>query len=164
MKEIITLLSCIAPIIEYKKQKQLATIIQALLSMRGRITMLGLSRWSEKGGSYRTIVRFFHSKINWEEVNWRFIKKHLIKKKSVYLIGGDEVVISKDGKHSYGLALFHSSLENRVRKSLAFLNISLISVEDRKAYPLINKQIIRENKEGCVKDKSNKKGKVKKGK
>ena len=132
MKEIITLLSCIAPIIEYKKQKQLAIIIQALLSMRGRITMLGLSRWSEKGGSYRTIVRFFHSKINWEEVNWRFIKKHLIKKKSVYLIGGDEVVISKDGKHSYGLALFYSSLENRVRKSLAFLNISLISVEDRK--------------------------------
>lgn len=100
MKEIITLLNCIAPIIEYKKQKQLAIIIQALLSMRGRITMLGLSRWSEKGGSYRTIVRFFNSKINWEEVNWRFIKKNLIKKKSVYLLGGDEVVISKAGKHS----------------------------------------------------------------
>ena len=164
MKEIITLLNCIAPIIEYKKQKQLAIIIQALLSMRGRITMLGLSRWSEKGGSYRTIVRFFNSKINWEEVNWRFIKKNLIKKKSVYLLGGDEVVISKAGKHSYGLDLFYSSLENRVRKSLAFLNLSLISVEDRKAYPLINKQIIRENKEGCVKDKSSKKNKVKKKK
>ncbi len=157
MKEIITLLNCIAPIIEHKKQKQLAIIIQALLSMRGRITMLGLSRWSEKGGSYRTIGRFFHSEINWEEVNWRFIKKHLIKKKSIYLLGGDEVVISKDGKHSYGLDLFYSSLENRVRKSLAFLNISLISVEDRKAYPMINKQIIRENKEGCIKDKSSKK-------
>ena len=52
MNEIITLLSCIIPIIETKKQKQLQIIIQALLSMRGRITMLGLSRWSEKGGSY----------------------------------------------------------------------------------------------------------------
>jgi hypothetical protein len=61
MKEIITLLSCIAPIIENKTQKQLGIIIQALLSMRGRITMLGLSRWSEKGGSYRTIGRFFHN-------------------------------------------------------------------------------------------------------
>jgi putative transposase len=165
MKEIITLLSCIAPIIENKTQKQLGIIIQALLSMRGRITMLGLSRWSEKGGSYRTIGRFFHSEINWEEVNWRFIKKHLIKKKNIYLLGGDEVVISKDGKHSYGLDLFYSSLENRVKKSLAFLNLSLISVEDRKAYPLINKQIIRENKEGCVKDKSSKvKKKKQKGK
>ena len=132
MKEIITLLNCIIPIIKYKKQQQLAIIIQALLSMRGRITMLGLSRWSEKGGSYRTIVRFFNSKINWEDINWQFIKKHLIRKKSVYLLGGDEVVISKSGKHSYGLDSFYSSLENRVRKSLAFLNISLIDVEARK--------------------------------
>ncbi len=162
MKEIITLLNCIAPIIEAKKQKQLGIIIQALLSMRGRITMLGLSRWSEKGGSYRTIGRFFHSEINWGEINWRFIKKHLIKKKSIYLLGGDEVVISKAGKHSYGLDLFYSSLENRVRKSLAFLNISLISVEDRKAYPMINKQIIKANKEGCVKSKSKKKEEAKK--
>jgi len=63
MKEIITLLNCIIPIIGKTKQNQLKIIIQALLSMRGRITMLGLSRWSEKGGSYRTIERFFNSKI-----------------------------------------------------------------------------------------------------
>ena len=133
----------------------------SLLVMRGRITMKGLSRWSEKGGSYKTIERIFNSQINWEEVNWRFIKKHLIKKKTVYLLGGDEVVISKAGKHSYGLDLYYSSLENRVRKSLAFLNISLISVEDRKAYPMINKQIVKKSKEGCVKDKSPKKSKKK---
>jgi hypothetical protein len=53
--------------------------------MRGRITMLGLSRWSEKGGSYRTITRFFNSTINWETINWIFIQTHLIKKGSVYL-------------------------------------------------------------------------------
>jgi len=164
MQEIITLLNCITPIIGKTKQKQLQIIIQALLSMRGRITMLGLSRWSEKGGSYRTIERFFNSKINWEEINWRFIKRHLRKEKTVYLLGGDEVVISKAGKHSYGLDLFYSSIENRVRKSLAFLNISLISVEDRKAYPMRNKQIVKESKEGCIKDKSSKKSKEKKKK
>ena len=142
----------------------MSIIIEALLSMRGRITMMGLSRWSEKGGSYKTIERFFNSDIKWESVNWIFIKRHLIKKGSVYLIGGDEVVISKDGKHSYGLDLFYSSLENRVRKSLAFLNLSLIDVEKRKAYPLINKQIIKESKKGCVKDKSSKKSKKKKKK
>ncbi|MDQ7046124.1 MAG: transposase [Sulfurovum sp.] len=103
MTEIITLLRCIAPIIVKNKHKQLQIIIQALLSMRGRITMLGLSRWSEKGGSYRTITRFFHSKINWEEINWMFIKTHLTKKGSVYLLGGDEVVVSKSGKHTYGI-------------------------------------------------------------
>jgi hypothetical protein len=91
-------------------------------------------------------------------------KTHLIKKDSVYLLGGDEVVVSKEGKHSYGLDLFYSSLENRVRKSLAFLNISLIGVEARKAYSMINKQIIKTSKEGCVKDKRSKKNKTKKKK
>jgi len=164
MEKIITILSCIAPIIKRKEQKQLAIIIQALLSMRGRITMLGLSRWSEKGGSYKTIERFFNSKINWEKVNWWFIKKHLIKKGSVYLIGGDEVVTSKDGKHSYGLDWFFSSIQNQVIRSLAFLNLSLISVETRKAYPLVTKQIVKTKKEGCVKDKSSKKKNNKKKK
>lgn len=157
MKEIITLLNCLLPIIGKKEYKQLQIIIQTLLSMRGRITMLGLSRWSDKGGSYRTITRFFHSTIDWGEVNWIFIKRHLVDKGSIYLLGGDEVVISKDGKHSYGLGRYYSSLQNQVIKSLAFLNLSLISVKTRKAYPLINKQIIKESKEGCVKDKSSKK-------
>lgn len=94
--------------------------------MRGRITMLGLSRWTGKGGSYSTIIRFFHSEIDWEAINWLLIKTHLINRTSVYLLGGDEVVVSKDGKHSYGLDRFYHSIENRVRKSLAFLNRSLI--------------------------------------
>lgn len=132
--------------------------------MRGRITMLGLSRWSEKGGSYRTITRFFNSNINWEAINWMFIKNHLIKKGSVYLLGGDEVVVSKSGKHSYGVDWFFSSIQNQVIKSLAFLNLSLISVETRKAYPLMTKQIIKTSKEGCVKDKSSKKSEKKKKK
>ena len=123
--------------------------------------MLGLSRWSGKGGSYRTITRFFHSQIDWEAINWLFIKTHLIEKSKVYLLGGDEVVISKEGKHSYGLDRFYSSIENRVRKSLAFMNLSVIDVENRKAYPLINKQIVKENKEGFKKDKNTKKSKKK---
>ena len=165
MPEIIALLNCILPITQRKEQKHFQLIIQALLSMRGRMTMLGLSRWSEKGGSYRTITRFFHEKRDWGAINWLFIKTHLIKNKgSVYLLGGDEVVVSKAGKHSYGLDRFYSSIQNQVIQSLAFLNLSLISVETRKAYPLTTQQIIKPNKEGCVKDKSSKSSKVKKSK
>ncbi len=165
MSEIIALLNCIFPITQRKEQKYFQIIIQSLLSMRGRITMLGLSRWSEKGGSYRTITRFFYEKRDWGAINWLFIKTHLIETKgSVYLLGGDEVVVSKAGKHSYGLDRFYSSIQNQVIKSLAFLNLSLISVEARKAYPLTTQQIIKPNKEGCVKDKISKKGKAKKNK
>ena len=94
--------------------------------------------------------KFFHSEIDWEVINWLFIKTHLINKTSVYLLGGDEVVVTKDGKHSYGLDRFYSSIENRVRKSLAFLNLSMIDVEARKAYPLINKQIIKKSKDNKI--------------
>jgi len=38
--------------------RQMNQIITAMLSMTGRITMLGLSRWAGEGGSYRTIQRF----------------------------------------------------------------------------------------------------------
>ena len=43
---------------------QLAIIVEAVLAMTGRVTMLGLSRWAEKGGSYRTVQRFFKEKID----------------------------------------------------------------------------------------------------
>ena len=37
---------------------QLAIISQAILTMTGRITMRPLSRWTDKGGSYRPINAF----------------------------------------------------------------------------------------------------------
>jgi putative transposase len=39
---------------------RLAAIVEAMLAMTGRITMLGVSRWTESGGSYRTVQRFFN--------------------------------------------------------------------------------------------------------
>jgi len=53
-------------------------LVNTLLSIKDRITMLGLSRWSEKGGSYRTINKFFHSKIDWLPLNWIVIKSRLL--------------------------------------------------------------------------------------
>jgi hypothetical protein len=123
--------------------------------------MLGLSRWSKKGGSYRTINRFFHFKIDWVSINWMIIKSHLIKK-SVYILAGDEVVVSKSGKKTYGIDRFYSSIQNQVIKSIAFLQLVLIDTNTRKAYPLYTKQIVRENKTGCkkVRSKTSNKGKV----
>ena len=115
--------------------------------------MLGISRWSEKGGSYRTINRFFHSNIDWVSINWMLIKSHIVKK-SVYILAGDEVVVSKSGKKTYGLDLFYSSTQNQVIKSIAFLQLVLIDVDSSKAYPLFTKQIVKENKSGCKKSRS----------
>ncbi len=91
MKRIISL-SSLKSIMEKRHYNQLIIIIHAMLSIKGRITMLGLSRWTEKGGSYRTISRFFYSNIDWVSINWMLIKSHLLKK-AVYILAGDEVVV-----------------------------------------------------------------------
>jgi DDE superfamily endonuclease len=36
-----------------------------MLVMTGRVTMLGISRWAGKGGSYRTVQRFFSQALPW---------------------------------------------------------------------------------------------------
>jgi putative transposase len=43
----------------------LRQIVLAMLCLTGRVTMLGLSRRSEGGGSYRTIQRWFHISLDW---------------------------------------------------------------------------------------------------
>ena len=153
MKRIISLKS-LKSVIEKRHYNQLIIIINAMLSIKGRITMLGLSRWSEKGGSYRTINRFFHSNIDWVSLNWMIIKSYLLKKDSVYILAGDEVVVSKSGKRTHGIDRFYSSIQNQVIKSIAFLQLVLINVDTKKAYPLFTKQIVKDNKTGCKKVRS----------
>ena len=58
--------------------RQLSRIIVAMIAMTGRVTMLGLSRWTEKGGSYRTVQRFFYTVIPWAQVFWAFFREHLL--------------------------------------------------------------------------------------
>jgi hypothetical protein len=61
MPDIMVLLACVSQYIEPTPFRQLGRVIEAMLSMSGRVTMRGLSRWCGKGGSYRTIQRFFGS-------------------------------------------------------------------------------------------------------
>ena len=76
-------------------------------------------------------------------MQWCLIKNHLLDEDDVYLLAGDEVVVTKSGKKTYGLDRFFSSLYGKPVKSLCFFSLSLISVKQRCAYPLIAKQVIR---------------------
>ncbi len=70
MPEILTLLTCLTFELNNTSLKHLGAIIQGMLAMSGRVTMLGISRWAGKGGSYRTIQRFFYSPKNWPTLMW----------------------------------------------------------------------------------------------
>jgi putative transposase len=123
--------------------RQLNQIIMAMLAMNGRITMLGISRWTGAGGSYRTMLRFFHTVIPWATLFWLFFRKHLFRANEVYLLAGDEVVVSKSGKKTYGLDRFFSSLVSKPILGLSFFTLSLVSVEQRHSFPIRIEQVIK---------------------
>ena len=120
--------------------------------------MLGLSRWTEPGGSYRTIQRFYNSTIAWATVNWIFMRHHLLDPTDTLLIGGDESVVTKSGQQTYGLDRFFSSLYGKPVPGLSFFSLSLISVKKRTSYPLMIEQGIKEVEEQPGKKVSKKKG------
>jgi putative transposase len=51
MDEIITILDTLSPHLNPCTLRQLTLIVETMLAMTGRVTMPGLSRWTEKGGS-----------------------------------------------------------------------------------------------------------------
>jgi putative transposase len=106
MNEIIAILNTLCPHLSLRTLKQMTLIVEAMLAMTGRVTMLGLSRWTEKGGSYRTIQRFFKEKMDWSMLRWQLIKPHTHEIKGIWLLIGDEVMVTKSGKKTYGLGIF----------------------------------------------------------
>lgn len=143
MFDILTLLQCLLPEIKVTTIRQLSRIIMAMLAMSGRVTMLGISRWAGTGGSYRTVMRFFATVIPWATVFWVFFRRHLFCPNDVYLLAGDEVVISKAGKKTHGLDRFFSSLMSKPISGLSFLTLSLVSVKQRHSYPIQIEQVIK---------------------
>ena len=107
MNEIITTLEILSPALCSRTLNQLIIIVEATLAMTGRVSMLGISRWTEKGGSFRTVQRFFKEQIEWERLRWLLIKQYLqTKNTKVFLLAADEVVVTKAGKHTHGLGNF----------------------------------------------------------
>jgi putative transposase len=141
MNEITTLLLHLHPLLDPSSFRQLTLISEALLVMTGRVTQLSISRWVEKGGSYRTIHRFFQKRIPWEKLNWQLVKIALPKEHGIILIAGDATTVTKSGKETYGLGKFFSSLYSRAVSGLGFQCLSLIEVERRISWPLLTEQI-----------------------
>ena len=130
-----------------EESEKFSRIIKALLAMTGRVTMLGLSRWGGKGCSYRTVQRFFGEPIPWVQLYWQFFVSQLYRSEREYLLAGDESVITKSGKQTYGLDHFFSGLLSKVVPSIAIFALSLIDVTERRSYPIRVEQVIRSEAE-----------------
>lgn len=159
--DILTLFACCSPFGSAVTLRQLAIIAQAILTMTGRVTMRGISRWAEKGGSYRNIQRFYATKVPWAELKVKFFETHFFQSKREYILAGDETVIGKSGGQTFGVNRFFSSLRGKVIRGLGFLVLSVVDTLDRKSYPLLIEQRIKAevDKSQSVKPKKKKRKK-----
>ena len=151
MDEILALLQPITPLISKTTLRQLSRVIFGMLAMTGRVTMLGISRWAGKGGSYRTIQRLYNTRLPWLEIFCNLFRMLLFQAGDEYILAGDEVVVSKAGDETYGKDCIFSSLAQRPIPGLAFFAFSLINVRLRRSSPIQMEQVVRsaEEKAAC---------------
>jgi DDE superfamily endonuclease len=102
MPDIMSLFACLRPCLDATTRRQLCRVTDALRSMMGRITMRGMARWTDKGGSYRTVQRLFHTALNWGTWPWVLLRHHLLAPDAVILTAGDHVVVTKSGQPTDG--------------------------------------------------------------
>src|SRR5215813_2887089 len=147
MMAIVALLQCLRPHITTTTHRRLSRITLALLVITGRITMLGISRWAGKGGSYRTVQRLFSTVLPWAMLFWVFFRQHVHCPADVYFVAGDEVIVTKAGTHTHGLDRFFASLYGKPVPRLAFFTLSLVSTQQRRSFPLRVEQVVRSDAE-----------------
>ena len=152
MVNILELLQCYTPTLTNTNLRRLRRVIISMLAMTGRLTMLGISRWTSKGGSYSTVQRLFAEALDWAQIFWQFFAAHLYtnpvrlvlgRPGAEYILVGDESVVTKAGKHTYGLDRFFSSLLGRPVQSIAIFALSLVDVKARRSYPMRVEQVVR---------------------
>ena len=149
----------LATLLTQPKLNVLSQICKSILCSSGKITMLEISRYTNK--SYRTIQRFFKLKFNWLLLNCRLFSSFIYSKDDVFLLACDETVEKKAGKHTNGVAHFFSNLHKSVVPSVAFMTMGIISLNRKKCYPLATQQVIKPLKENTTETQS--KAKNKKG-
>lgn len=145
--DIVALLHCLHPCLTPTTLRHFGLIAHALLCMTGRVTLTGIARWTDKGARVRTLQRFFATALPWPHIFWLFFRHHHFHPDEIYILAGDETVVSKAGKTTYGLDRFFSSISQRVIPGIAFFSFALVSTTSRRAIPLCIEQVVRTDAE-----------------
>jgi len=147
MFDILLVLQCLNACMDSTSLKRLKIIVPALLAIPGRMTMLAISRWAGEGGSYRSIQRFFNTSIDWKKVQWSLIRHFFLNTSDTFILAGDETVVTKSGKKTFGLDRFFSSLFGKTVPGISIFAFSLVSTKWRISLPLMTQQMTRPNEE-----------------
>lgn len=148
MLELHTLLYAITP----SSGTNVAVLLEIIKGVyrigNGGVTMKNISRWTSKGCSYRTIQRFFSQPVNWLSLNLMLFHSAYLEPGDIerYMLGFDEVVEDKAGKHTFGINWFYSSIASRVIRSVSNHVVSLIDTKKETSFVLTHQQTVKPNK------------------
>lgn len=160
MLELTQLISGLAPVLG-TNVGILSEIIKGIYCISsGGVTMKNISRWTGKGGSYRSIQRFFAHPTDWLALNVLLFRMTYLESPDPlrYILALDDTVKGKAGKHTFGINWFYSSLVGGVIRSISNHVISIVDTEKEKSFVLTHKQ----NVKPVCKPVKKKKGKAKK--
>ena len=140
MYDILSLLSVLYPHLLTTSVRQFSRVVLGLLAMTGRVTMLNMSRWTSEGGSYRTVQRFFNTVMPWGTLYWVFFSTYCW----IVKVSPISSLVTKQVKIGFIDVVYRdSSGHGKTIPSLAFFGLSLVSVKERRCYPMIMEQIVR---------------------
>ena len=91
------------------------------------------------------------------------MRPSLTKLGGLFILVGDETVVTKSGKCTYGLDRFFSSIYGKVVPGLSFFGVSLVSVEAGESTPLLLEQLTKDETTSGRGSKPKAKKKKKKG-
>lgn len=133
--------------------------------------MKNIARWTDKGGSYRSIQRFFSIKTNWLELNILLLQGFWLTTSTTpgrYVLAIDEVVEGKAGKHTHGVNWFFSSIAGKVIRAISHHVVTLVDTKKERSFFLKSEQTVKpqfgKGEEKEKKERRKKPGKKKKGK
>lgn len=167
MPELAQVLSALAPALGDNYSVFLQIVKGTYCVSSGGVTMKNMARWTDKGGSYRTIQRFFSRKINWLELNTLLLLNFWLTTSNPgrYVLAVDEVVEDKAGKHTYGVNWFFSSIAGKVIRAISHHVVTLVDTEKERSFVLKSQQTVKGDEKVPKRKKGNgkKPGKKKKG-
>ncbi len=145
MLELTNILKALAPGLETNVQL-LGEIIKGIYRISsGGVTMKNISRWTDKGGSYRSIQRFYSHSIDWLKLNILLFNFAYLPEKTGfrYVLALDETVEDKAGKRTFGINWFYSSIVGKVIRSISSHVISIVDTEKGKSFALTHHQTVK---------------------
>lgn len=140
------------------KLSHLAALCKGYWSHTGHFSLTNLHRWVfGPGTGLRSIERFFASTHDWGLNSAELISSFLTRLSGSFTgdwaLTTDETVGKKAGRATHGVGFHFSSKDNKVIKSVAVLNLSLLHIGTKLSLPICHEQLLFNTVEPSSKSK-----------